>query len=528
MHQKLNLAFLAIKSSLIVACLLPVAAYSASGCPDLPPQVNLAGATLAACSSSSLRAALNAGGTVRLSGCSAPIVISPPIVINANVVFDGGGATLSGGNSNGIFVVQPLRRVHMQNMTLRDGVDNTGGFTPGGGAIRGAQFGYLTLVDMQFVNNRSAGLGGEDGGGAVIKDEGGKLTVFNSVFRDNLATNGGAIKVLLSNAQIVNSSFINNTARGGNNGGGAVFLDGLVTQVLPSYAPVGALVDGYGKGRFCGLLFSGNVVGDILDFNATGRQGGGLFTHTYPVTGNTARVEIERSVFIGNRAAQDGGGLRIGTSDAGGDGGTAQMLHLLVRDNRAGNHGGAIRLTDANASLDNVTLVGNCAGDLSPTCTSGTDAGGGLGGGIAAFDRSYQSQRLSVMRNRAAGFSGALVTRPQSTLTRSLIANNEAGNSFGVTRNCGAPSLLDGSFSFEWPAPQGNMFEPGCGVASIINPALALTPTSCSERAGAASESAPLQVYLPGAAVPSTAGLPVAGAVCPERLDANFRSGFEP
>jgi len=78
--------------------------------------------------------------------------------------------------------------------------------------------------------------------------------------------------------------------------------------------------------------------------------------------------------------------------------------------------GGAIRLSDANASLANVTLVGNCAGSLGPDCASGTDAGGGLGGGLAAFDRSYQLQRVSVMRNRATGFSGALVTRAQSAL----------------------------------------------------------------------------------------------------------------
>ncbi len=528
MQQPARLFRLASSAWLMTLATLPATASASSGCTDSPPQVDLSAATLADCTAASLRTAISAGGSVRLSGCSTPIVISPAIVINTDLVFDGGGATLSGAGNNGIFVVQALRRVHMQHLTLRDGVDDSGGFTPGGGAIRGAQFGYLTLVDMQFLDNRSEGLGGEDGGGAVLKDEGGKLTVFNSVFRDNLATNGGAIKSLLSNVQIVNSSFIGNTARGGNNGGGAVFLDGLVTRVLPGYAPPGATVDGYGKGRFCGLLFSANDVGNALDFNATGRQGGALFTHTYPVTGNSARVEIERSVFIDNRAAQDGGGLRIGTSDSGGDGGSAQLAHLLVRDNRAGNHGGAIRLSDANASLDNVTLVGNCAGDLGPACTSGSDAGGGLGGGLAAFDRSYQLQRVSVMRNRAAGFSGALVTRPSSTVSRSLIANNEVGNSFGTTRNCGVPSLLDGSLSFEWPAPQGNAFEPGCGVASITDPVLALTATSCQEQVGAASALAAVQVYLPGASVPSVAGVPIAGAVCPASVDVIFRSGFDP
>jgi hypothetical protein len=528
MQLKADFSCYSIQAFLLACALLPSTLVAASGCADPTPQVDLSGAIVADCSASGLRTALSAGGTVRLSGCSMPILISPPIVINANVVFDGGGATLSGGGNNGIFVVQPLRQVHMQNLTLRDGVDDSGGFTPGGGAIRGAQFGYLTLVDMNFFNNRSSGMGGEDGGGAVLKDEGGKLTVFNSVFRDNLATNGGAIKALLSNTQIVDSSFIDNTARGGNNGGGAIFLDGLVTRVLPGYAPVGATVDGYGKGRFCGLLFSGNVVGNTLDFNTTGRQGGGLFTHTYPVTGNSTRIEIERSVFIGNRAAQDGGGLRIGTSDAGGNGGSALMSHLLLRDNRAGNHGGAIRLSDANASLENTTLVGNCAGDLAATCTSATDSGGGLGGAVAVFDRAYQAQRISVMRNRAAGFSGGLSTRPESSLSRSLIAYNNVGNSFGTTRNCGAPALLDGAFSFEWPAPQGNVFEPGCGVANISDPALAQTPTSCGENAGAASASTPLQVYLPGVVVPRVAGVPTAGAICPDQLDTLLRNGFEP
>jgi len=512
--------------SALVLVLTTSPAVAQSGCPDQATVVDFSGASVAACNAASLRTALAAGGRVRLAGCTSPIILTQPIVLNANVDFDGAGATLSGGGSSGIFVIDRLRRVHLQNLTLRDGVDASAGFTPGGGAIRGAQFGDLSVLNVVFENNRSEGLGGEDGGGAVMKDEGGKLTVFNSVFRNNLATNGGAIKALLTNVQIVNSSFIGNSARGGNNGGGAIFLDGLVTRALPTYAPPGATIDSYRKGRFCGLLVRDNTVGDALDFNNTGRQGGGIFTHTYPIGGASTRIEIERSVFINNRAAQDGGGIRIGSSDSGGDGGSAWLAHVLLRDNRAGNHGGAIRLSDANLRVFNSTLIGNCAGDLGALCSASIDGGGGLGGGIAAFDRDYDVSRLTVARNRAAGFSGALVTRAGGSFTASIAADNTVGNSFGVTRNCGSPSLLNGAASFEWPAPAGNQFEPGCGAANLLNPAVASLPSSCLTTVGAASETQAMGVYAVGVNVPRLGGVATAGAVCPESVDLIFADGF--
>ncbi len=528
--------------SLLAGPTLAAVSAGSTGCADVAPTVDMTGAVTAVCSQAGLVNAIQASSTGRVklpAACS--ITLTQPISIDKNVQIDANGATLSGNNATRIFDVHRNRSTTVNsgysftllNATLRNGYDS--GITDadgggGGGAVRGAQFGNLSFYNVQFLNNQSAGLGGEDGGGAIYKGEGGRLTIFNAHFDGNTATNGGAVKSLLANVWIVNASFTNNVARGGNNGGGAVFIDGLAqTKPKPwsqgGYAPNNYVADTFAKARVCGAYFAGNSVGGSYDFNQTGRQGGGLFTHTYSLNGATA-IEVERSVFDGNKSAADGGALRLG-GDGVATGVAAKVFDSLLRNNRAGNHGGAVRLSLNAANFSNLTVADNCAnvdGNVA-NCVS-TSTGGGIGGGIVSFDRVFNLTGVTLIRNRSASYGGAMslsaAVGQGGTVASSIFANNTAGNPYGTAQNCSPPAFNGGSASYQYPAPQFNTYDPGCAdptkIVSTVNPNYGTTPTVCTGRvAGSSYSNAPMSIFVPGAAVLVNAGtvVPKVGARCP-------------
>jgi len=509
----------------------PQVTAAITNCSDITPRVDFAAAARPVCSASSLQAAMNVGGKIVLpANCN--IALSAPLIFRRVVAIDGNGATISGNNVTRIFQDDRDYRQStgsdftLVNATLTNGRDAGSG----GGAVKGAQFGKMTFINVRFANNVSDGTGGEDGGGAIYKDEGGLLRVFNSHFSGNTATNGGAIKNLLSNIQIVNSSFVGNTARGGNNGGGAIFVDGLAQTTTPpplstpgglGYAPDGYAVDTYGKGRVCGTYFQGNTVGGQYDVNRTGRLGGGIMAHVYgggAKPGATA-VEIERSVFDGNTALDGGGGMRLGGDGLGSTGGTYAVSHTVVRNNRAGNHGGGIRFSESNGSFTNVTIANNCANANNDVgaCTDNSSTGG-LGGGIAAFEKRYSLDRVTVVRNRAASYGGALAqpgatvpgTGGPGTMINTIVASNTAGNPFGVAHNCVGPAFTNGSGSLQWPTPTIGPFELGCGsTGGNVDPNVSAVAQICPTRiAGSSTSNTPIMVFLPSTSI-------AAGARCP-------------
>jgi predicted outer membrane repeat protein len=532
--------------SLVIAfiglqCSTGVQAASGSGCADAALVIDVTAPTVAACSAESLQAAINTSSNNRVQlPANCTVTLSAPLQINRDIVIDGNGATISGNNLSRIFEINrdyAQNRGHrftLQNAALINGRDSGSG----GAAIAGAQFGDITVVNVSFSNNVSLGSGGEDGGGAIFKDEGGKLTVFNSTFQNNTATNGGAIKSLGANVQVVNSAFIDNVARGGNNGGGAHFVDGLeVTTPKPSlsqggYAPNGYSVNTYGKARFCGVLYRGNSVGGLHDGNVTGRQGGALFTHVYgsggaPIPGTPyftsagyTVVEVERSIFEDNTAFDGGGALRLG-GDGAAASAPAEISSSQFRNNRAGNHGGAIRMSQTEANYSNLVVADNCANaDNTVTACTSNSAAGGLGGGIVAFEKKYNVDRLTVVRNRAASYGGGLnqtgpMTAQLGAMTRSIVAANTTGNPYNVGNQCAGPVFSNGAASYQWPGPTNPNFDAACGAVNTANPNVSSSATLCTTRAGSSLANAFHYVMLAASAVSQTNGLPDAGAICP-------------
>jgi hypothetical protein len=513
-----------------------------TNCADVAPVLDVTNATLAACSEAGLKTAIvtssysqGGNGKVRLPANCA-ITLTSQIDVNDDLTIDGNGVTLDGNSTSQIFRVGRnflLNRgvtFALQNATMQNGLASGSGesISSLGGAISGAQFGNITALNVKFINIRSTDTGGEAGGGAIYKAEFGKLTVFNSHFESNLATNGGAIRSLLSSIQLVNSSFVNNTALSGNNGGGAILLDGLQPFSYPpvigspgGYTPVGYQRDTYGKGRFCGLLFTGNSVGNQYDINGTGKTAGAMGLFVYGPTANDpgdTMIEIERSVFDGNKAYAGGGALHLGSSGAPD---FASIKDTVFRNNRAGGvAGGAISLYRANVNFSNLSIADNCinTGGNTSNCSSSSNSDG-TGGGIGAWldqftPNQYNLDHVTVVRNHASAYSGALNQGTAGTLTNSIISANTSGNSYRVAQNCSTPVFTNGANSYQWQATAravSDPNDPGCGAATEnIDPLVSASPTVCTNRiAGSSFSSTAMVVFLPGLTSIT------AGAVCP-------------
>ncbi len=171
----------------------------------------------------------------------------------------------------------------------------------------------------------------DSGGGAGLYVDGFSLVVRNCLFANNQAVWGGAVYVGSSSRLLVyDTVFQQNTALDGG-GGGAVFVaqDGFLE----------AVGDGAGS-----CLFSENHAAD-----SSNGDGGALWLEN----GGTANVT--GCVFRNNTAADDGGALKVK--------GLLDVRASLFEGNSASDKGGAAYVAyGAEATFEAVTFRGNTAG----------------------------------------------------------------------------------------------------------------------------------------------------------------------
>lgn len=205
------------------------------------------------------------------------ITLTDVLVPTQNVTIDATAPThtitISGGNSVGLFTVNPGVTLSLRGLTLTNGAI-VGGSRVFGGAIA-ANGGTLNVAACTFVGNTATG--GE--GGAIANVSGGTVNVTGSAFARNSAPGGGAI-ANLGTLNVVNSTFSGNTATGS---GGAI------------YSRLGTLA-------VVGSTFSGNGA----------RNGGAIF--------NTGTLTLALSVLAGNTAGGGSGPDLYGSVDTDGGG----------------------------------------------------------------------------------------------------------------------------------------------------------------------------------------------------------------
>ena len=176
----------------------------------------------------------NGADTITLAG---DIVLSRALpAITSDITIDGAGYSISGGGAHRIFEVVYPGALTLENITLTDGLADSGGAiynagtltirrsslrdnvaTLWGGGLTSA-FGFLTVESSSFTNNSALT------GGAIYSNDI-RASIVNSTFSANRAANyGGGIDVQGGNLTIVNSTLYGNGSGGLNRSSGTLKL----------------------------------------------------------------------------------------------------------------------------------------------------------------------------------------------------------------------------------------------------------------------------------------------------------------
>ncbi len=354
-------------------CSAPLAAADSAS-----PTTVVGDGTAESCTESALSAAVAAGGVITFDcgAANTTIAITQTLIAptdkdtiidgNDKVVLDGGGSTqiLKAWQDNfrtndHVLTVQ---RLVMQNgndvgqdFVPRDGDELCAwGYKSGGGGAIVTRDMNIHVWGVTFLGNKGPELGPDVAGGAIYSVGSKELVVASSTFKNNTASNGGAIGVLHTGPFIYNSIFENNTAtgmaanfagatgcptfnhdeQGGAGGlGGAIYMDGQDPETV-----------------FCGLSVKGSTSGDL---------GGAVFRSAYwglIQDSPKQTVTFDQCTFEGNSSPTGGGGVAYVNNCL------FNLTNSSFANNSAGEgDGGALKLTGLTLAADSVTFTDNTA-----------------------------------------------------------------------------------------------------------------------------------------------------------------------
>jgi hypothetical protein len=392
-------------------------------------------------------AAATGGDTINFSSAlkgQTVTLTSGPLTLGVNLDINGLGAaklTVSGGGTEGVFVVSPGVTATIDNLTIANGQ-----------AVQGAgidNFGMLTVSQCTLNNNTAVGGSGESttpdaaNGGGIANEVGAVLTLTQSLVTNNVAAAspgndsfGGAI-LNLGSATVTACTFTGNQVTGGGSSsyydgsyGGAIdsfgfapsqLYDSTLTIANSTFAgnrAVGAAGGTFGDAGAVDVEFS--AVATISNSSFTGNegtggtdctaQGGALFAEGSTLT-------VSNTAFTGNKAI-------------GGDGGE-------------GESGAVLFFPGANVNISNSSFTSNVA--------QGGTGLGGFGGAIINQGGTVTLSNSTVIGNRAIGGTGTGVTIPAAN---------------GDNAAAGGGILNSGGLSAEGVPTEGNLTLTNCTVAS--------------------------------------------------------------
>ena len=310
------------------------------------------------------------------------VLLSQEVAITSPITIDGDGRiTLDGNQVNRIFnATSGDPEFALSDLTLIGGTPLAD--SEGGGAILFDSTGTLSLTGVTLRGNAASG----SGGGVMLR--GGSLDVNNSLLEGNSVTiNGGAIAALAGTVVTITDSTID--ANSADEKGGGIFTQGSV-EILRTTVSGNSTSsnNGYGGGIYVG---DGSlaVTESTISGNSTAgaaADGGGIFSNTN-LTGSS--TTIIQSTISGNTSGGRGGG--IFNID-----GETNISYSTVTANTAPNNGGVTSYADTNTrtTVASSIIAGNNGGDVESV------------GGITS---SFQSSAYNVIGtgNGAADFNAA-------------------------------------------------------------------------------------------------------------------------
>ncbi len=296
-------------------------------------------------------------------------------------------------------------------------------------------FGRVTVSGTAFTSNFAI-VGSVDGGGiggGIAND--GALTVSDSTFTGNSASNGGGVyNFMLGTATVSGSTFSINSASGI---GGGLYNGGTATVTNSTFTSNSAVFGGGIDNYTSAILTEG---GSTFTSNSAtfGGDGGGL--------SNYGTATVSDSTFFKN-SADSGGGIENGTSGNGSLIGTVTVTNSTFTDNSAtGNNGGGI----ANGGM------------LVVSGSSFTDNSSFYGGGLSNYGTATVKSS-TFASNTAVIYGGGIFGAGTSALSGCSFTNNSANFDGGGIYNdsSGTATVKGSSFIGNSAADGGGIFNLG-------------------------------------------------------------------
>ena len=385
---------------------------------------------------------------------------------------------------------------------------------PTGGAIYvGGASGHINITQSGFLRNHAVLVGG------AIDLVASSVTVNNTYFRENTASNGGAIFVGgTGENNFINASFFtNNNATNGRGGainwnasagqifdtnftrnnanyGGAIYIGGSsdnsqivnVNFVENNAVYNGGAIDWNATGgKLYNTTFTSNYAGEYgaALCRESGATGGGGKNNTFisnhaGIAGaalgwiNVEKITIVKYTFIDNTANCSGGAIYIGPGSN-----NCTIINSTFRGNNVtnatGGHGGAVDVVADNATVINSTFTNNNAfygGALFVGSASGhtvitndtfrKNTANVDGGAVYLLASSVNVTKSKFYSNKAVNGSALYVggTGENNTVYKSVFENNNAtGYGAGIYWRASAGAISYSNFT-------GNVADYGGGI----------------------------------------------------------------
>ncbi|TWU48896.1 putative outer membrane protein PmpB precursor [Rubripirellula tenax] len=307
----------------------------------------------------------------------------------------------------------------------------------------------VTMTRLSISGGRVDG----DGGGGILFEGGGTLTLQNSVVTGNTANRGGGIySAAAGNVTLNNSTVSNNEA--GYIGGGIMNIDGDIT--LTNSTVTGNQAYGSGGGIYSENNGAITLTGSTVSNNSAtglGQLGGGIFS-------GYGTVSLTNTQLTGNSSAGDAGGLY--SID-----GAITITGSNVASNQAADFGGGVFKAGGLLTVADSTFTNNT------TTTSD-------GGAIASFGGDLSITRSSLRTNNAGANGGAISNSSGIvTIRDTTIANNTAGErGAGIDTAAGTFTITNSTISTNAAAQNGGGIYADNAVLSFVNSTVTLNTSS--------------------------------------------------
>ncbi len=296
----------------------------------------------------------------------------------------------------------------------------------------------LTVKNSVFKDNALLG----DGGGALATGVGtGLLDVENSQFISNHSQYDGGAVGNYGGLTIKNSLFKGNTAHY------ALDSDGNYTVLVSDSNPVGGGAISLGA---VSSTIVGSISGTTFEGNKSGTVGGAIGTRLGKSAHNsTAKLDIA-ATFTGNEAKQDGGAIYNTFYANNGLGkGDGVTVSSIFSGNKAGRNGGAV-YNDGAKDLDNndggvMTFSGSTFNDN----IAATNGGAIYNTGTVYFagTNTFSGNKANNVANDIHNIGTVTVASGTTTIDGGITGDGELVVANGATLNIGTASVEQGTIT---------------------------------------------------------------------------------